>query len=85
MQTAKTWQPYKPGLTPIRGQAVIFDWHGDHTDTAHVGIVTQANADHVTYISADSGEHQIVNVNTVGYKFVTGWGWLNLKPEPKVN
>ena len=85
MKQNKTWQPYKTGHTPVRGQAVIFDWNGEHTDTAHIGIVTQANKEHVTYISADSGEHQIVNVNTVGYTLVTGWGWLNLKPIPKAN
>jgi hypothetical protein len=79
----KTWTPYKPGLIPVRGQAVIFDWNGEHQDTAHIGIVTHADQNRVTYISADSGEHQIVNVHNVGYTYVTGFGWYNLKPTPK--
>ena len=85
MKQNKTWQAYKPGIIPVRGQAVIFDWNEEHTDTAHVGIVTKADNNRVTYISADSGEHQIVNVNNVGYAYVTGYGWLNLKPAPKEN
>ena len=85
MKANKTWQPYKPGLIPVRGQAVIFDWNAEHTDTAHVGIVTRADLNRVTYISADSGEHQIVNVNSVGYPYVTGFGWLNLKAPTESN
>jgi len=85
MKQNKTWQPYKPGLIPVRGQAVIFDWNEQHTDTAHVGIVTRADQNRVTYISADSGEHQIVNVNSVGYPYITGFGWLNLKASTESN
>jgi cell wall-associated NlpC family hydrolase len=59
---------------PQRGDAIIFDWNGRKTDTAHVGIVLSANKQGVTYVSANSGTHHTVTNNTVGYKYVTGWG-----------
>jgi LysM repeat protein len=59
---------------PQIGDAVFFDWKGNKVETDHVGMVVSATKTSVTYVSADSGDHQLVTVNTIGYKWITGWG-----------
>jgi hypothetical protein len=64
------------------GDAVIFDWSGKGVETDHVGMVVSVDTKKktVTYVSADSidATHKeipgIVTLNTVGLKWVTGFG-----------
>jgi peptidoglycan hydrolase-like protein with peptidoglycan-binding domain len=60
------------------GDAVIFDWSGKQKETDHIGMVISVDLKKktVTYVSADTGPviPGIVTLNTVGFKFVTGFG-----------
>ena len=80
----KTWVQNLPTQTkrPVRGQAIIFDWQGYYSDTAHIGLVLSVDkaSDEVEYISANSSPDSRVHIRKVGFKVVTGWGWVNLKP-----
>ena len=84
MLNNKTWIQNTPTQTkrPVRGQAIIFDWQGNYTDTAHIGLVLSVDKknDEVEYISANSSPDSRVNIRKVGFRVVTGWGWVNLKP-----
>jgi hypothetical protein len=74
-KTNKTWRTSDNGKTlPKPGDGVIFDWSGHQTGTDHIGMVITADKTGVTYVSADSGSHQLVTVNHVGWHYVTGWG-----------
>ena len=77
----KTWHTDFVGVQP--GDAVIFDWEsgkgiGKNTNTDHIGMVVSVDtkAKTVTYVSADTGKviPGIVTLNTVGAKWVTGFG-----------
>lgn len=88
MVNNKTWIQNTPTQTkrPVRGQAIIFDWQAQYSDTAHIGLVLSYDkkTDEVEYISANSAPDGRVRIKSVGFRVVTGWGWVNLKPEKKI-
>lgn len=78
----KTW--FTTGI-PQPGDLVIFDWEtgagmGKNQNHDHIGIVKSADKNGVTYVSADSTKVPMpgyVTLNTVPYKWVTGYGRPN--------
>lgn len=74
----KTWHRDIKKVQP--GDAVIFDWSGKAKETDHIGMVDHVDIKKgtVTYVSADTGPviPGIVTVNTVGMKWITGFGRL---------
>jgi hypothetical protein len=88
----KTWHTDFNHVLP--GDAVIFDWEsgkgiGRNTNTDHIGMVISVDphAKTVTYVSADTGKviPGIVTVNTVGAKYITGFGRPVKFAEPELH
>lgn len=81
-KTSKSW--YTTGI-PQPGDIIIFDWETGkgmgkgNINHDHTGIVKTANAQMVTYVSADSTRPTpgLVTDNAVSYKWVLGYGRPN--------